>query len=290
MWPHPTSLVLDCLFAAGNLMFTGCVVTVFSLGDDLMEYCQVKLHLSTSVEMELQRTNTAISRDLRRPSLLKDTQLAPQHSLVLQQPLQTAPSLELDSTSSTSSSSHLSEPEYHTISEQVMENRLTEGQGVDSHRVGSLDSNRMQCMERQDGERPWFSIPEPSSIPYHSSELHSNRSSFPDDDVSSQILEELYQKGRGRIPSPLPTAEDPLWYEQNQSNMSVERLPVASTMTAQAMSAAASNLYAEVQDSNHHVVSSTPVSRVPHIEQHPHAPGDRSASLTQFPGGLPSYL
>ena len=299
MWPHPISLLLDSLFAVCNFLFIVFLVTIFTFGDDLVEYCQVKLRLSTNVERQLQRT--AVSSDLHRPPLVNEHQQALQQRQWPQD--QRAPSP--GSTASSSTGSPSPEPEYHTIAEQPVDNSQHRPLHPvnDNRRRVSLESGRLleeeeiQVMEPsregQREEQSWYSLPEAFSCsPIHSplSGAHSVRSSSPDDDVSSQSLEELYLKGRGKPPSPIPITEDPLWYTQNQSTMSVNKFQGAATASDQVMS---DGLYAEVQDSNRHILSSTPVTGIPHIGGHCSTAAlgltDRNGSLPHSPVVVSRY-
>ena len=295
VWSHPVPVVLDNLFAVSNLLFVLFLVTIMSFGDDILEYLQFKFHLSTSVEIELKRTTacTATLRDLKKSSDQRESR-SPQRQVL---------PLDLSHDRSVSSSP---EPEYHVIPEQLVPNsRHPPLHGGDSNEpTGSIESDSYKTEEEmktievvpevQEGGQPWFNVadsnsrtPSPRLLMSDVHSIHSNSPHCDDDDVSSEILDELYQKGRGMPPSSTPITTDPLWYAGNQSEASVQNR--LTEMAPRPVSANVEPLYAEVPDSIPHAGSLTPLPQQPGRKPHPSSshplgmPSNRSISLTHCP-------
>ena len=194
-WSQPVPEVLDHLFAGSNVLLIILIVVIMSFGDDILEYCQDKLHLTTSVEMELRTTSSFIRES--------------QGSLRQQQ-----------DTSRRSSASSSPEPEYDYIDEHhiVTLQRYPNGEGESVERASMVsDSYKMEDDLRNSepeepaseaGGQPWFAT---------------SRTPSPQDRYSpvsgDYMLDQPYQQGPDS-PTSTPLHEDPLWYSGNQSVVS----------------------------------------------------------------------
>ena len=257
-WSQPIPEVMDHLFAGSNVLLVILVVVVMSFGDDILEYCQYKLHLSTSVEMELRTTATI--RDMKKPSSAMMAES--QSSLRQQQP----------DTTQHSSVSSSPEPEYHDIADhQVVNSQYPsigrEGESVERASMES-DSYKMEDQLRNSeepaaGGQPWFVSRTPSP---QDPSVHDMYNSSPVDD---ETLDKLYQQGRGPAP-PTPLNVDPLWYSGNNSVVSINNGFTELALMSE-------GLYAEIPDNDN---SLTPVPP-------PHLLGTRSASLSHHPAVSP---
>lgn len=254
-WSQPVPEVLDHLFAGSNVLLSILIVVIMSFGDDILEYCQYKLHLTTSVEMEL-RTTATLREIKKTSSAMRESQ-----GSLRQQPV----------ASRHSSASSSPEPEYHDIPEHqvVTLQHYPNGDGESMDRASmESDSYKMEDELRNvepkepAGGQPWFDIPRTPSP--------QGRYSPVDEDM----LDKLYQEGRGPAPpTSTPLVEDPNWYN-NQSVVSTgftEAAPLPE------------GLYAEIPDNDS---SLTPIP--PHRPRlQSHGLGPRSTSLSHRPVSPP---
>ena len=173
------------------------IVVIMSFGDDILEYCQDKSHLTTSVEMELRTTS----------SFIRESQ-----GSFRQQP----------DTSRRSSASSSPEPEYDYIPERqvVTLQRYPNGEGESVERASmECDSYKMEDDLRnaepeepasEAGGQPWFAT---SGTPSPQGRYSPVSGDY--------MLDQPYQQGHGPDPpTSTPLHEDPLWYSGNQSVIS----------------------------------------------------------------------
>ena len=263
-WSQPVPEVLDHLFAGSNVLLIILIVVIMSFGDDILEYCQYKLHLTTSVEMEL-RTTATLREIKKTSSAMRESQGSLRH-----QP----------DTSRRSSSSSLPdhEPEYHDIPEHqvVTLRKYPNGEG-ESVEMASMESDSYKTEDDLRNVEPEEPVSEAGGQPWFvTSRTPSPQDRYsPDDDA---MLDKLYQQGRGPAPpTSTPLHEDPLWYSGNQSFVSnnngfTEAAPMSE------------GLYAEIHDNDTSLTPIPPPHR-PHLQSH--GLGARSASLSNRPVSPP---